>query len=232
MNSAWCKWALLVIGLTFSVRGVEAQILIPWSSPTSLTGDSDISTLGTYFDAVNTSQSGYTTTAANGVTFNALSFSGGTATDGYLTVSLDGGTYAGDGFAGGSADYQTIVDTGSDANVGSVTIGSALHPLAIGTTYQVQVWSVWTHGPYQATVVGSPDAVFPYAAAAYSLGSFTATATTETFGWTGGNGPGAYGFLNDISVRAVPEPSTSALLAGAALLLGAATWMRRRTVAA
>ena len=208
----------------------HAQVLIPWGSVVSLSNDSDILTNGTYFDAINSAQNGaFTTTTVGTTTFNSLSFvsSSGpsiTGSDGTISLTSDGGNFLGnEGFTGGSAAYQYVINNASDANNGSVTIGSLAHPLTIGNTYQVQVWGYWS-GPYQATVNGDPAVTFPAYGGGYIIGDFTATAITETFTYGGAvDNSGHAGFVNDIEVRditATPEPATWATMLGGWALLG------------
>jgi hypothetical protein len=200
----------------------NAQVLIAWGSKTAMMGDVDLATNGTYFDAVNTYMDNggvndYVTTTVGTTTFNVLTADGYSGsetvgTDGTITVGEDGGSYAGDGFVGGSTNYNYVVNKGSDANAGFITIGSLAHPLTLGDTYQVEIWSVWTHGPYEGEAIGDPSVSFDYASTEYAIGTFTAGATTETFDYTGAGGAGANGFINDVVVREIPEPSSVVML--------------------
>ena len=200
---------------------VYGQILINWSGITALSSDSDINTQYQLFDAVNTTEQGgsYTTTTVGTTTFNALTNSiGGTpgidGTDGYISIHADGGNYSGFGFSGGSTAYKAILDTASDAGAGVITIGSALHPLVSGDTYQVQLLAYYP-GPYAAKVDGVSPVSFPNYSGGYIIGSFMADAPTETIDYSGIDGnSGHNGFVNDVIVEVVPEPGTWAMLLG------------------
>jgi hypothetical protein len=149
-----------------------------------------------------------------------MSFSGSTGSDGIISVDIGGGSTYVNGFSGGSAAYTNVVSHGADFAGGSVTIGSVSHPLTINDTYQVEIWDYWNGGPYQAFVQGSPAETFAYPAYQFAIGTFTATATTETFSVTGAPTSNGAGFLNDIVVRETPEPSTWAMMLGGLALLG------------
>ena len=211
----------LLASATFT-GAAQAQILIAWSASTPLTDDSDIKTNGIFFDAVNSTQQGgtYTTTTIGDSTFNALTnVVGGTpgqdGTDGTITIHSDGGNYSGFNFTGGSASYKAILNTSSDANNGSVTIGSLAHPLISGDTYQVELFAYYP-GPYAAMVNGNPSVSFPNYGSGCSIGTFVANATTETFTYGGiADNSGHAGFLDDVAVRdlgEVPEPATWAMM--------------------
>jgi hypothetical protein len=230
--------AIGLIGFAFFslVATSHAQILVSWGKIVALSDDSDIQTNGSYFDAVNTTQEGghYTTTAVGSTTFNALTnVVGGTpgqdGTDGIITIHSDGGNYGNVpgatgsfGFTGGSTAYQTILDQASDANNGSVTIGSVTDPLTSGDTYQIQVFAYYP-GPYAAKVDGSPSISFTNYSGGYSIGTFVADAPTETFSYSGiDNNSGHAGFVDDVAVRnlgVIPEPGAWAMLLGGLGLL-------------
>jgi hypothetical protein len=213
----------------------RAQVLIDWGSVVSLSTDTDVQTNGIVFDAVNGLQAGITATTVNGVTFNGLTLvsgtlnDGSTGTDGIVTWYADGNAYN-PGFTGGSAAYQYVINNVNDANDGSVTIGNVLHPLTIGDEYQIQAFGAYYHGGYGANLTGDPSVTFLDYSGGYSIGTFTATATTETFTYGGVNGyanGGNAGFLNDIVIEnvTIPEPGTWALIGlGAGVLI----WRLRR----
>jgi hypothetical protein len=204
--------SLVAAAVLMTLAGSARAQLIAWGSPAYVTGDSNLVSNGTYFDAVNTAQSGFTSRNVDGTEFNALTFSGSTGSDGTISVNIGGGGTYVNGFSGGSTDYNYVVDHGADFAGGSVTLGSVSKPLTIGDTYQVEVWDYWNGGPYQAYVQGSPAETFAYPANQFAIGTFTATALTETFNVTGAPTSNGAGFLNDIVVREIPEPSTYAMM--------------------
>jgi hypothetical protein len=218
---------------------VHGQVLIAWGTVEPLTTDTNVATNGLAFDAINSAQgSVFTATAVNGVTFNGLSTvstSGNSTTgsDGIISLTSDGGNFLGnEGFVGdGTASdaYKYVINNASDANNGSVTIGSATLKLHPGYTYQVQAFGFWS-GPYAATINGDPSATFPAYGGGYVIGTFTAAADTETFTYGGADTlSGHAGFVNDVSVRliATPEPSTYALMLGGLMSLALMGRLRR-----
>ena len=226
---------LLTLGLlAFGGDLVHGQILIDWSAITPLSSDSDINTQYQLFDAVNTTEQGgtYTTTTVGTTTFNALTnLAGGTAgvdgTDGYITIHADGGNYSGFGFSGGTAAYKAILDTASDASAGVITIGSSLHPLVSGDTYQVQLLAYYP-GPYAAKVDGVTPVSFPNYSGGSIIGTFVANAPTETIDYGGiDDNAGHNGFINDVIVEVVPEPGTWAMLFGGLGVLALVSRFRR-----
>ena len=220
--------SLLAAAVLMTLAGnVSADTLIAWSSVSPIVADYNLSTTGSYFDAVNSTQQGgsYSTTVVDNMSFNQLTnvvggIAGQDGTDGTITIHSDGGNYAGFGFSTGSAAFKAILDTSSDANNGVVTIGSALHPLTIGATYQIQLLAYYP-GPYAATVNGDPSVSFPNYSGGYSTGEFVATSTSFSFTYGGiDNNAGHAGFVDDVLVRTVPEPSTYALMIGGLAFLG------------
>lgn len=206
-----------------------AHAQISWGAVQPDTGhSSDISTTGTFFDAINTIKDGtFTTTTVGDTTFHALTLSGNTS-DGVMSDVITGG----DGnFHSVGAPHLT--DTTDDDNLGyainnssdglgTVTIGSGTKSLVIGDIYQVQVWGYWANMRYGAHLDGAPSVDFPNGGGGYSIGTFTASGLTQTFTYKGNPQSYGAGFVSEIAVRDLgpaPEPSTYALfLAGACLL--------------
>jgi hypothetical protein len=214
------KFAFLCAVTFLLTLAGSAHAQVSWGQTIyTLTGPSDIQTNGTFFDAINTTTNGgYTTTTIGDTTFNALV--GGT--DGTMSLTVTGGdgnftsTYGGSS----SATYNYVVGHATDSSGSTVTIGSALHPLTLGDLYQVQVWGYWPNPMYGAELNGDPSVSFPNGGGGYALGTFTATAITQTFTYQGNSQSFGAGFVNDIAVREVPEPSTYALMLGGLALLG------------
>jgi hypothetical protein len=208
----------------FSLRGWADEV--SWGQTIfSLNGPSDIQTNGTFFDAINTTTNGsYDTTTIGDTTFNALV----NGTDGTMSLTISGGdgnfssTYSGSS----SAVYNYVVGHATDSSGSTVTIGSALHPLTLGDEYQIQVWGYWPNQKYGAELNGDPSVSFPNGGGGYALGTFTATAAMQTFTYQGNSDSFGAGFVDDIAVRAVPEPSIVLLLLGG--LAVSALVIRRR----
>jgi hypothetical protein len=164
----------------------------------------------------------------NGVVFHTLSTSSG---DG--TFSISNGGFAGDGSTDYSTPYAAILagtayQDASSTSLLTVTMGSVSNPLVVGQEYQVQVWDAADYG--RAAVFSGVDPVTLNAQ--YAIGTFTATATSEKF--TVEADPvsdSPYAEINAISLEAVPEPSTYAMMLGGLLFLGLLFRRQRATSA-
>jgi len=234
-----------LIILTIGSLGLAAQLhaqTIVWGSAHNMTGNPDISTVGSYYDAVSlagplTVNNGIAGVGGTNVLFNAAP--GDPATDGTISITYSDGTGAfGAPFTTGSpssSSYSTLVNTGAFNAGGSdtVTIGGGL---IVGDTYQVESWSYYTGDSGTATTDYSgsagPDSVsLLNATGQYAVGTFVATASPEYYLFTA---DGGHGFVNDVSVRnltpvSTPEPATWAMMLGWLGLLG--IWRTRKSLA-
>ncbi|WPJ97891.1 PEP-CTERM sorting domain-containing protein [Coraliomargarita algicola] len=219
--------------------------IITWLSPTNISGDSDVSTEGDFVFAA----SFYTLTTST--TVNGVTFSGG----GNISDMADSSPYGTDltynfydandtaftsavePYSKLSADYQTLLQSAilGQNNGGALTL--TLGDLTLSQEYQLQIWVNDPRGGGVAsrytTITDGP--VLEYSvtddsgsAGQYVIGTFTADATTQSITISGGTDSGSSSNqINALQLRAVPEPSSTALLIGAmssALLL-----LRRRT---
>ncbi|QYM80232.1 PEP-CTERM sorting domain-containing protein [Horticoccus luteus] len=241
--------ALVAFGPLTPLASAAAVI---WDTPTTLAGDTDVLTTGSLVAAFNLGVDGGTTTV-NGVTFeNALNPNYGSTTwavgTGAGSLTFSGATlYSGDPFGVGSspysllsAEYQTLLgsalwnDSFSGTQV-AVTIGG----LTPGQTYYVQFWSndPRSYGVNRDTTFSAANGTTleQNTGSGYGglgqwvTGTFTADGTTQDIFATGtGSGSNAT-MINAYQLRttAIPEPATTAMLAGAAVL-GATFWRRRR----
>jgi acetyl esterase/lipase len=152
---------LFSLAITFCAAVGRAQV-VAWQTPTGIQGDSDISTAGTYVDAIQTyagphvqGGSGPATMVKIGDTvFNLITGADATYGDGTISVTappkalffssntnpIQSGQF--NAFPTGpqfSADYSALVSNGSFFNAGP--IGSInFSKLTAGHIYQVQIW--------------------------------------------------------------------------------------------
>jgi hypothetical protein len=226
-----------------------------WGAAQNITGDSDVSTLGSLLYAYNIGASGVAGTTVNTVPFTAFVFpelTSNTATMGDVTFTenpsnLNAYNFLGSGsgsFAALSSGYQALLGSGGSAGA-PTTITVELGGLTTGQDYLVQWWSnvsVLSGGTFQQTIAsGNPSSVTldsnpTYTEGAlgqYVIGTFTAISPFATFDLSGTGIGEAFPLINAIQVRnitsaAVPEPGQ---VAASILLLagiGGYVWLKRR----
>jgi hypothetical protein len=149
-------------------------------------------------------------------------------------------------FADGSNQERLLFDLGSSVNVGQFNVYSG-HPGATSTRSQ-QKYVLYGSNSYTATDFTEATSTDSTAAAAdgWTAIAFVSTGTNDFNGWVGSSvsDVGTYRYLlyseipvNGLNhpfvmemdvVKAVPEPSTLALLAGGLLGLIAYAWRKRK----
>ena len=196
--------------VALSTVSVQAAT-ITWNTPVTVSGDTDVATTGNPLYAYNGANS---TASVNGVSFTGEN---STTTWGSVGISISGGggNYSGYGASGSpwnslSANYQTVLKGGSYANNASSAITVTLNSLTSGHQYLVQIWvndSRASTSRSETVVGGGGNTVtlnYNNTTAAggigqYTIGKFTASATSQTFTLTGA----ASSQLNAIQVRDV-----------------------------
>ena len=189
--------------------GTEGEI--QWGSATNVSTDTDVSTNGTYVDAAlldteanlgASSLSNFLT--VNGVSFNIVANGTSGATDPSGDIELTSSrtvTSAGGDSPSGSAAYNTLV-THLEYASGSSSQTVTLNHLTVGHTYQVQIWSAYIEGgtrPLDLSGTSGTDSVtLEPGTGQFSIGTFTASATTLSFTATP---TGTDGMLNAVSLR-------------------------------
>jgi hypothetical protein len=187
-----------------------------WEGVQGITGDANLSTDGTYVDAlvVNSSEPAL---AVDGITFNAAtSQSGGYTGDGVIDYtgigsSLNNFAWPG-GFTGSaSANFTSLMDDGGFFQFGGAGQGRILiSGLTNGHVYLVQVFNFAPDGdPGLTTFSGVNSATLdnlPGAGGAntygeYATGSFMATGSTEMILWNGAGS--SYTVVGSVSLRDV-----------------------------
>jgi hypothetical protein len=181
---------------------------ITWNTPVTIAGDTDVATTGSLLYAYNGANS---TVSVNGVSFTGAN---STTTWGSVTFSGNGGSttgaYAGSGtpWSSLSTAYKTVLQGGNYAN-GATAVTVTLNSLVSGHTYVVQIWvndcrsgeatrteTVTSSGGNTVTLAYNSTQV-QNGVGQYTIGTFTASATTQTFTLTGN----ASTQLNAIQVR-------------------------------
>ena len=218
--------------------------VITWGTAQNITGDSDVSTLGTFNRAYSFDVSSAT---VNGVTFSPFSaqandtqlFSTGVNPGGYATAFGGGGS---DPWNILSASYKTLLAQGlyNDVDYARPTI--TLNNLSIGTQYQIQIWVNDSRNIqpafnraisfYSGATPGTDNSpVMQYnvgnaggGLGQFATGTFTADGTSITLSADNYISGGAQ--INALQLSVIPEPATYALVLGGILPLLAL--LRRR----
>lgn len=242
---------LAVFCLTMSSAAKAALPPIVWGSPQTVSGDSDVSVIGSLVYAFTFGGTAAPAAATvNGVTFSPFTIPGGivtSATVGSVTISESPGTLFGSNsfgtastpFSGLSSNYQSLLGSGAYADT-AANITVSLGGLTSGQQYQVQWWTNNSSNilsnfgeSFSNTTATAVNAVTLDAnttntvggVGQYAIGTFTAAGTTQPFilSETGG---GFNPLINALQVRAVPEPSVT-LLGLATAAVGGLAWRRR-----
>jgi hypothetical protein len=245
---------ILVASLALAVSSAAkaAPPPIVWGSAQTVSGDSDVSTIGALVYAFSFGGTAAPPSATvNGVTFSPFTIPGGivtSATVGSVTISESPGTLFGSNafgsssapFSALSADYKAILGSGAYADI-PTSITVSLGGLTSGQDYLVQWWtsnasnsSPIFGGSFSETTATAFNSVTLDANTTntvgglgqFAIGTFTASGTTQAFllSETGG---GFNPLINALQVRAVPEPSLTLL--GCAVAAGACLALRRRS---
>jgi hypothetical protein len=179
---------------------------------------------------------------ADGVTFNAATFSSTSTSDGTitLTASSSPGTFSSGSFSqygnnanfgGGSAAFNSVMNAGGVfGTAGVITISSAA--LTTGDNYELQIFNYSGDGADEATTFTSGSSSVTLFddngshVGEFVTATFAATGANEVIDFSYASGPytPVVGAINLVQV--VPEPSTYALMLGGALLFGLG--LRRR----
>ena len=120
----------------FQVRDITPKPNVTWQSPVTISGASDVSTLGTYFGSWAPQDDGANNFPVNGVTFQGFSdlpgFSSGPTFDngynGYGSPNTPDG------------NYNTLLESGVFSNEGFSPASFRWGGMAPGHTYLVQIW--------------------------------------------------------------------------------------------
>ena len=218
------------LALSSAVDPAKAAV-INWGSPVTISGTTDIDTVGTLFQASNFAGSA---TTVNGVLFDAFNVASGNGTVG--NIGITGGlniTAFGEGgpaTAYGSlpSEYQELLKTGiifgATVTVQNLTIGAdyliqfMANDSRLATASQDRTVSLNTN---QVTLdINSTNAIG--GVGQWVRGTFTADATTQSFTVDGS----AHAYSNAMQVRIVPEPTQMVSVAAIGSALG--MWRMRK----
>jgi hypothetical protein len=207
--------SILTAAILFAAAGTLRGAIITWGPAINITGDSDV---------VNTGSFAYSYSfSVHSATVNGVSFT--TATQGSISSNVDvSGFFYSDtsDFTSTSPPFSALSGNYSNILVGALyvaaggpyTVPVTLHNLSVGHQYAVQVWVNDPRGPYNSrnetvssaggnTVIldfSTQTSNNPGGPGQYTVGSFTADATNQTFTMTG-NPPENVTELNALQVR-------------------------------
>jgi len=210
------------IGITILATITSSQAAtIAWGSATNVAttagNSSDVSTNGSFVEAFNAQSNDHTPAniVVNGVTFTGTTalLNGDPKNGG--TADLSAGTN------GGDATYDSILsqaEFGGGSGLSTINVGGSL---TSGLQYELQVWFVDDRAASDARVMqfGDGNGNTVDLNDQFAIGTFTANGTTQALTLA----PQGFGqaHISAYQLRAVPEPSSTALLGlgGLALLL-------------
>jgi hypothetical protein len=198
----------------------QAQSSVNWQSPLTISGASDVSTLGTLFGT----WAPYNGNASSGLTVNGVAFQAFSDLPGATDTFDNGGgngTYATPTTA--DANYNTLLNAGAFGN-GSGAYTLSWNGMTVGNTYLVQLWvndgRNSTVNARTETVTGGANTslALQYGSGEsgpgqYVIGTFVATDASETLTLTPGAAiPSAqFNLLQVRDITPVPEPTAAVL---------------------
>jgi hypothetical protein len=206
---------------------------ITWGAAQTISGDSDVNTLGSLVYAYNVGPSGVASTTVNGVLFNPFAFPvdymSNTVTVGSVTFTESPGLLVSYNTLGSSSapftnltsEYKTLLSSGGSAT-DNTSITVTLGGLTLAQQYEIQLWTsnAANLGYLSSTTANSTNGVAVTldsnttdadgGVGQYAIGTFTATGATRVFTiYSLDSNP----LINAFQVRAIPEPSTGTLAA-------------------
>ena len=227
----------------FAVVSVNAPIT--WGAPTTISGDSDVSTDGTLVAAFNMNGPAVT---VNGVTFASFTypFMATTATNGNFTFTESPGHMLAESnlgaanppFNGLSANYQSLLSTAVSTDDNN-TLTLNINGLTIGQQYEFEFF---VNGSNTAgtdnfrTIASATNSVTlddnttnaVGGVGQFVIGTFTASSSSEFITFNGTDTTQAP-TINAFELRAVPEPATMSIFIFGSALLGVSQALRRKS---
>jgi hypothetical protein len=237
-------------------HAAHAFTAVTWGSAQNISGDSDVSTLGSLLYAYNAGGPGVTATTVNGVTFSPYVFpsnGNNNTTTGNVSftespdilLSFDNLGSVSAPFSNLSLNYQSLLSSGGSAGAAG-TLTASFVGLTPGQDYLIQWWSndsafnghsaqtqAADSGPSNVTLDNNLSNTVG-GLGQYAIGTFFSFGTGMSFNLNGlgTDLPLINAFqVRNITAAAVPEPGQVAasilLLAG----IGGYVWMKRRNQA-
>ncbi len=231
-----------VAAFTLSLGSAHAQAIISWSTPTFITGDADVASVETRIWAYNFGTAAVSP-IVNGVTFTG--YASNTGNSDFTLTTVGSTIYHFPNSFGNTQAFYTSLSSGYQDLLRSATFWSGqlshtqtmtLHNLTPGHTYQIQFWVNDSRASYHNTEsVSFADTFGNEALVRYSnngatlgqyvIGTFTAAAELQTIDL----GPFSPQInAATLGLAAIPEPATTALLLGAAAMIGVVLIRARR----
>lgn len=205
---------------TAFAASAHAQSSVNWQTPLTISGASDVSTLGTLFGT----WAPYNGNASSGLTVNGVAFQAFPDLPG-ATDNFDNGGGNGTYASPGTADnnYNNLLNAGAFGN-GSGAYTLSWNGMTVGNTYLVQLWVNDARNSIvnarTETVTGGANTSLSLAYGSgdsgpgqYVIGTFVATDSSETLTLTpGATIPSAqFNLLQVRDITPIPEPSSIAL---------------------
>jgi len=204
---------LLLPSAVFLLTAVSSQAAtIVWGNATNVSSSTDISLKGSLVEAYDIGSAVDRT--INGVLFSAAGPSG-----------WGDANFASYGNAGMSGAYGEALNDGTYTNNNGSRQTHTFTGLTSGQQYEFQVWFNDNRNGSTVnanTLTGADGGVELLGNGQYAIGTFTADSTgSQDLTWTETGSISGGATLNLVQLRAVPEPSSAALLGlgGLALLL-------------
>lgn len=252
----WSRWCIALVAATVAhlptvVAGdVDPTVDITWNAPVTISGTADVITTGSLVYAYNFGSS--TALSGSTVIVNAVPFvpfpvpdPAGSVTVGSLSIRETTGVLRSDMvlssttgvFPSLTPEYQFLLQSEVYASrIDNLEID--MGGLTPGQEYLVQWWSssAYQPTPFSTTtaISGTTQVVLDSndgQIGQFVIGSFTPAYSTARFyleqSFAPLNGGPYLPMINALQVRAVPEPSTSAMVSMAVALGGWHMWRRR-----
>jgi len=237
MKPSMKKSLFLSVLAVISLGGLASShaTTVIWNPAQNITSASDVLTTGTFDRAYSFQVSPGSDLSVNGVTFTSVS----TPSDsGVASITVGNTTIAStttfaslnNSANSMTGDYNTLNLNAVYAQAGQLNL--TLGGLTNGQEYRVQLWVSYTPGggKTQTITSGNPVSINSNngltGAGQFVVGTFTADGSSQVFNISTGDN---YPLLNAVSLYAIPEPSTYAMVLGGLLNL---SLIRRRRVQA